>query len=172
MANAKGRLAEAYTGTGTSCPITIKITDVGLSYSARGELTDAYESTPHSSGYYHTSASYWPHGLLNQLTSNLSGLPTISYGGSGGASGLDGEGRILQVTASSGQSPVTGVTYTNSGTSEPIGSLTNVTLGSADSDSSSTMSTQVALRSTSSRSVLRNRTPVFSDGIPMVRSPP
>lgn len=135
MVNVKGRLAEAYTGTGTSCPISTKITDLGISYSARGERTDAYESTPHSSGYYHVSASYWAHGLLNQLTSNLSGLPTISYGGSGGTSGLDGEGRILQVTASSGQNPVTGVTYTNSGTTEPIGSLTNVTLGSADSDS-------------------------------------
>ncbi|MGA2234437.1 MAG: RHS repeat-associated core domain-containing protein [Terriglobales bacterium] len=135
MTNAKGRLAEALTGTGTSCPIATKITDLGLSYSARGELSDVYESTPHSSGYYHVSASYWPHGLLNQLTSNLSGLPTISYGGSGGTSGLDGEGRILQVTASSGQSPVTGVTYTNSGTTEPIGSLTKVTLGSVDSDS-------------------------------------
>ena len=135
MTNAKGRLAEAYTGTGTSCPIASKLTDVGMSYSARGEVTDVYESTPHSSGYYHTSASYWPHGSINQLSSNLSGLPTISYGGSGGASGLDGEGRMLQVTASSGQSPVTGVTYTNSGTTEPIGSLTNVTLGSVDSDS-------------------------------------
>ena len=135
MTNAKGRLAEAYTGTGTSCPIASKLTDLGLGYSARGEITDVYESTPHSSGYYHTSASYWPHGLINQLSSNLSGLPTILYGGSGGASGLDGEGRILQVTASSGQSPVTGVTYTNSGTTEPIGSLTAVTLGSVDSDS-------------------------------------
>ncbi len=72
MANAKGRLAEAYTGSGTSCPIATKITDVGISYSARGEVIDVYESTSHSSGYYHVSASYWPHGLLNQLTSNLS----------------------------------------------------------------------------------------------------
>ena len=135
MANGRGRLAEAYTGTGTSCPISSKTTDVGISYSARGEVTDVYESTSHSSGYYHVTASYWPHGLLNQLSSNISGLPTISYGGSGGTSGLDGEGRMLQVTSSSGQNPVTGVTYTNSGTTEPIGSLTNVTLGSVDADS-------------------------------------
>ena len=135
MASAKGHLAEAYTGTGTSCPIASKTTDIGMSYSVRGEVAGVYESTPHSSGYYYVGATYWPHGLLNQLSSNLSGLPTISYGGSGGASGLDGEGRILQVTASSGQSPVTGVTYTNSGTTQPIGSLTKVTLGSVDSDS-------------------------------------
>ena len=134
MANAKGRLAEAYTGSGTSCPIASKATDIGLTYSARGEVAGVYESTPHSSSYYYVGASYWAHGLINQLTSNITSLPTLSYGGSGGVSGLDGEGRLLQVTASSGQSPVTGVTYTTSGTSEPIGFLTNVTYGSADSD--------------------------------------
>ncbi len=124
-----GRLAEAYTCT--SCPGT-KITDVGFTYSERGELKDVYESTPHSGGYYHVSASYWEHGALKSLTGPS--LPTIYYGGSDG-SGLDGEGRVTKVTTSSGQSPIANnVIYTTSGTAQPIGSLTSVSLGSGDSD--------------------------------------
>jgi len=38
------------------------------------------------------------------------------------------------VTASSGTNPVTAVTYTNSGTTQPIGSITQVTFGSSDFD--------------------------------------
>src|SRR5207302_4793798 len=130
MVNTKGRLAEAYTCT--TCPGT-KITDLGYKYSARGEITDVYESTAHSSGYYHLTATYFAHGALNSL-SGVPGLPAIYYGGNSDTSGLDGEGRYLKVTASSGTSPVTGVTYTNSGTTQPIGSLSQVTLGSADND--------------------------------------
>jgi RHS repeat-associated protein len=126
-----GRLAEAYTCTG-SC--TTKLTDIGFSYSARGELTDVYESTPHSGGYYHISANYWAHGLLSNITLVGTTLPTIYYGGSDG-SGLDGEGRVTKVTASSGTSTLANnVIYTASGTVQPIGSLTSVTLGSGDSD--------------------------------------
>ncbi len=42
--------------------------------------------------------------------------------------GLDGEGRVTQVTASSGQNPVTGVTYNTSSLA------TQVNFGSGDSD--------------------------------------
>jgi RHS repeat-associated protein len=63
------------------------------------------------------------------------GVPTIYYGASNGA-GLDGEGRITQVTPSSGTpNPVTGVTYSTTSTTNPLGALTGVTFGSADSDS-------------------------------------
>lgn len=127
MTNAKSRLAEAYT---CFSPCSSKTTDLGFSYTARGEATDVYELTPHSSpSYYHVSQTYWPHGAPSQLSSNITGLPTISYGGTIGSTvGLDGEGRITQVTAASGQNPVTGVTYNNS--SLP----TQVTFGSADTD--------------------------------------
>ena len=47
MANAKGRMAEAYTCL-TAC--TSKITDLGLSYTVLGKPADVYESTPHSAG--------------------------------------------------------------------------------------------------------------------------
>jgi len=136
MTNVAGRLAEAYTGTGTSCPIATKTTDLGFSYSAKGQVADVYQKTPHSPSYYHVSASYWAHGLLKTLTpSGMTGLPTINYGGTG-TTGLDGEGRLTQVTASSGQSPVTSVTYETTGTTTaPVGALTKATLGSADSDS-------------------------------------
>jgi len=118
MANAKGRLAEAYTVT---CPTCAKTTDVGISYTGRGEVSDVYESTPHSSGYYHVNATYWAHGALNQL-SGLAGLPTLTYG-------VDGEGRPNSVSAATGQNPVSSTTYNVA--SQP----TQVNLGSSDSDS-------------------------------------
>lgn len=115
MANAKGRLAEAYTG-----PSSPKTTDLGFSYSARGELVDVYESTPHSSGYYHVAASYWPNGVPNTIQ-NLAGLPTITYG-------LDSEGRTKTVSASSGVNPVSNTVYNT--TSQ----VTEVDFGSSDKD--------------------------------------
>jgi YD repeat-containing protein len=118
MANAKGRLAEAYTG-----PSGAKVTDLGFSYSARGEVTDTYKSTPHSGGYYHVSASYWENGLRKTLATNLSVLPASwTYT-------PDGEGRVYSVAASSGQNPLTSTTYNG------FGLATGLTLGSGDSDS-------------------------------------
>ncbi len=128
MSNAKTRLAEAYTCT--TCPGT-KITDLGFSYSNRGEVTGTWQSSTNSGGYYHLTANYWPHGPLNSI-SGLPTMPTFYYGASDGT-GLDGEGRITKVTASSGQNPVTGVTYSTSTT--PVGALTQVVYGSGDSDS-------------------------------------
>lgn len=114
MANAKNRLAEAYTGTS-------KTTDLGFSYTVRGELSDAYESTPNSGGYYHVTRSYWANGGPNQLY-GIPGVPTISYG-------ADSEGRPSLVSASSGQNPVTSVAYN-------VASIpTAITFGSSDSDS-------------------------------------
>ena len=118
MANAKTRLAEAYT---CFSPCSTKLTDIGYSYTARGETSDIYESTPHSSGYYHLTETYWANGATNQL-SGLSGLPTITYG-------VDGEGRTYSASASSGQNPVSSTTYSTASLPK------QVTLGSGDSDS-------------------------------------
>jgi RHS repeat-associated protein len=126
MSNAKTRLAEAYT---CYSPCSSKITDLGLSYTARGETADVYESTPHAGGYYHVPASYWANGGLNKLNAlsngnpSLPGLPTFSYG-------ADGEGRPTTVSAGSGQNPVTGTTYNPYGTPPQ----TTVSFGSGDSD--------------------------------------
>jgi hypothetical protein len=117
MVNAKGRLAEAYTCTG-SC--TSKITDEGFSYTARGELSDQYQSSPNSGGYYHANYLYWANGAMQQI-SGLPSLPTFNYG-------VDPEGRINTLSASTGQIPLTGTTYSSA--SLPTG----LTFGSGDSD--------------------------------------
>jgi RHS repeat-associated protein len=123
MVNAKTRLAEAYTCTGTC---TSHTTDLGLSYSSLGQVTDVYEKTPNSAAFYHVTSQYWPSGSLNTL-SGLPGLPTITYGATDG-SGLDGEGRVTKVNAASGQNPVTTVTY------NVASQATAMTLGSSDND--------------------------------------
>lgn len=132
VANTKGRVAEAETDT-CAWPITQAsiITDEWSSYDKRGELTDLYESTPHSGGYYHSNAAYWANGVVNTLSlKNSSGtalIPIQTYA-------VDGEGRPNLVSAASGQNPVTSVTYSTSSTTNALGALTNVTFGSADSD--------------------------------------
>jgi len=91
MQNTRGGLAEAYTCT--TCPGT-KLTDIGFSYTNRGELSDAYESTPHSSGYYPPHAELLA-ARLSQCPQRSSGLPTITYGGIIGSTvGLDGEAAL------------------------------------------------------------------------------
>jgi YD repeat-containing protein len=121
MANAKTRLAEAYT-TSSSC--TSKCTDEGFSYTARGELTSVYQLTPHSSpNYYNVAQTYWANGGPNVLSSNLSGLPTITYG-------AEGEGRPSTISASSGQPPVIGTNYNIYSSPNQL----TVSFGSGDSD--------------------------------------
>jgi RHS repeat-associated protein len=90
-------------------------------------LADVYESTPHSGGYYHVSATYWPNGTVDVLrllnSSGGSVIPTITYT-------PDGEGRVNTVTASSGQNPVTATSYNLFG--EPT--AVNIGSGSGDAD--------------------------------------
>jgi RHS repeat-associated protein len=114
MGYTKGRLAEAYTGSPTS-----KTTDIGLTYSPRGEVTSTWESTPHSGGFYQPTAAYWANGSLQNLW--ISQIPSISYT-------PDGEGRMFKVSATSGQNPVTSASY------NPASQATGVTFGSGDSD--------------------------------------
>jgi len=121
IGNVGGRLAEAYTSSSGS-----KITDIGFCYSARGETTDVYESTPHSSGYYHTVMNYWPNGTVNILAGYLASgstfAPTQTYG-------LDGEGRWKTVTAASGPNPISTTGY------NAASQITGITYGSTDTDS-------------------------------------
>ncbi len=117
--NTLGRLASVGTCQNPTCAGPW-ITAEDFSYSARGELTDVYEWTANSGGWYHVAQSYWANGAPSQLSGSI-GLPTVSYG-------VDGEGRTSAVSASSGQNPVTGVTF-NAG-SRP----TQVNFGSGDTD--------------------------------------
>jgi len=85
MINPKAHLAEAYTATCQTCS---KITDEGFSYTVRGEVSDEYESTPHSGGYFHSAATYWANGALQNLSAPMYG---VSYN-------VDGEGRVYSAT--------------------------------------------------------------------------
>ncbi len=116
MTSAAGHLAEAYTCTG-SC--TSKLTDLGFSYSARGDVTGLLESTPSSGGYYSVGATYWPNGLLNVLSGTS--MPTITYT-------PDGEGRVYTMTDNLGNTPVSNTSY------NVFGLPTGLALGSGDSD--------------------------------------
>jgi len=109
LQNVKGRLAEAYTGA--------KTTDLGFSYDVLGRTVNYLESTPHSSGYYNVTASYYPNGVLQTLAGV--GLPTIT-------NNLEGMGRVSSVNASSGGNPVSVVTY------NAASQVTGVTFGSSD----------------------------------------
>jgi len=125
MSSAEGRMAEAYTCAGSGAPpCTPTITDEGFSYDVRGQMSAYYQKSPNSNGYYNLSATYWEDRSL-ETVSGVS-LPTLTYGT------LDGEGRVQTVTASSGTNPVSGVTYNNTSTTEPIGALLTVTLGAGD----------------------------------------
>lgn len=114
-----GRLAEAETDTCAS-PITQSsiLTDEWFSYTNRGELSDSYESTPHSGTYYHAAATYWANAALNQLNAYIGS--TLNYSA---AWNLDGEARPYS------DYPVTGTTY--NAASQP----TQVNFSWGDSDS-------------------------------------
>jgi len=118
MVDAKSRMAEAYT---CFSPCSTKLTDVGFSYTVRGEISDVYESAPHSSGFNHVKQTYWANGETSAFSA-LSGLPTINYN-------VDGEGRPYSATAFTGQNPLSSTAYN-------VASLpTAVNLGSSDGDS-------------------------------------
>lgn len=114
MQNSEGRMAEAYTA---ATQAGTKVTDLGFSYDANGRTIDFYESTPHSSGYYDVTASYWANDMLRTLKGVS--LPTLTYG-------PDGEGRPKTVSASTGVNPVSSTSY------NPAGQVTDVTFGSSD----------------------------------------
>jgi hypothetical protein len=61
-----GRLGEAYTTTSacSSTNLPTVITDEAFGYTARGELQDYYQSSPHSGGTYHVPMTYWANGLI------------------------------------------------------------------------------------------------------------
>ena len=116
MANAKGRMAEAYT---CFSPCSTKLTDIGFSYTARGEVTDMYESTPNSGGYYHSSATYWENRAPKLLT-NSAGYYFLY--------GLDGRGRVNSATDGGGAHPLASTAY--NAASQP----TLLSFGSSDTD--------------------------------------
>ncbi len=116
-----GRLGHAYTCPASPSDCSTWTTDLGFVYSSRGELSDVYELTPNSNGYYHLSATYWANGLINTLNSRLGSLPTWTYN-------PEGEGRASTVSDSSPRTLVSPTSY------NLYGLPTNITFGSTDYD--------------------------------------
>lgn len=118
VATTLSRIEEAYSDNCTSG----KITDEWFSYDALGNLTDLYESTPHSGGFYHTTAQYFPNGAVQ----SVSGVPSQNTWNFG----VEGEGRPSSAVNGS-TTWVSSVAYNL--TSNP--STMTITYGSGDSDS-------------------------------------
>jgi RHS repeat-associated protein len=125
ISNSVGRLIEAETDT-CAWPITQSsiITDEWFSYTSRGETSDVYQATPSTgTSYYHVAQSYWANGTPYQLSSSISGLPTITYG-------VNGMGDVGSTSASTvPYTLVSGVGYNTASL------VTGITYGSSDSDS-------------------------------------
>ncbi len=117
MTNTLGRIAEAYTAPASG---GTKVTDEGFSYTARGEVSDVYQSTPNSGGYYDTNATYFANHALNTLSGVTGGPWTYA---------LDGKGRPYSAIQGASTKIVTSTTY--NAADEPC----VVTLGLGDSDS-------------------------------------
>jgi YD repeat-containing protein len=111
------RLAEAYTAPTVG---GTKVTDEGFSYTALGAISDVYQKSPHSGGYYHTSATYFENGALN----TLSGVP----GQSAWTFSIDGKGRPYSAVQGASSSLVNSVTYNPS--DKPL--VVNLGLGDTD----------------------------------------
>ena len=117
MTNSLGRVAEAYTAPTSSGS---KVTDEGFSYTLRGEISDVYESTPNSSGYFHTTATYFGNGAVHTV-GGVPGQGTLTYS-------LDGKGRPYSAILGSSTTLASTVTYNAS--DQPL----VITLGLGDTD--------------------------------------
>jgi RHS repeat-associated protein len=92
LLNTLGRVAEVETDDCTHYG-TQSLTDEWFGYDGNGRNTDVYESTPHSGGYYHTTAGYWANGVIQSL-GGVGQQSSYSYG-------VDGEGRPYSATQGS-----------------------------------------------------------------------
>jgi YD repeat-containing protein len=82
LTNTLGRLIEAVTDKCDNTGDAI-ITDEWFNYTPRGEISDKYQSSPNSGGYYHEILTYWENGATKQI-SGLPSLPTFTWCGRGG----------------------------------------------------------------------------------------
>jgi hypothetical protein len=101
VSNAGGRLVEATTDNCTAFPPTTALTDEWFSYDADGNVTDEWEKTPHSNGYFHSTATYYANGQFASL--GIPGVGTINYT-------LDSAGRWYSAKMGT-LNLVSGVTY-------------------------------------------------------------
>jgi RHS repeat-associated protein len=133
MQNVMGSVAEAYTCTG-SC--TSKLTDVFDSSTpvtsgtaAGGVLSQLWESTPNSGGYFLTQTTSYPNGSLAALSASKSGasigVPNMTYG-------IDGEGRLSTATDTTYSLNLVAATVYNAASSPTSLTYGNASTGSAN----------------------------------------
>jgi YD repeat-containing protein len=84
-----GRIVSAATSESAGC--NTLTTDEWFSYDKDGRVTDTWQSTPHSSQYYHSVATFFENGKVKTLQLASPSLYTMSYT-------LDGEGRWNTLT--------------------------------------------------------------------------
>ena len=83
--NGVGRIVEAETDNCTYPPTAATMfSDEWFSYDAVGNVTDVWEKTSHSGGYYHSTATYFANGQMSSL--GIPAVGTINYT-------LDADGR-------------------------------------------------------------------------------
>jgi RHS repeat-associated protein len=83
--NTAGRMVEAYTNNDCNGTTNV-VTDEWFSYDKNGHMTDMWELTPHSTQYYHSTATFAGNGVVTSLQLASPSLYTMNYT-------LDGEGR-------------------------------------------------------------------------------
>ncbi|HWW15189.1 MAG TPA: RHS repeat-associated core domain-containing protein [Candidatus Dormibacteraeota bacterium] len=99
LSNQYGRLVEAATD---ACAANTLLTDEWFNYDKDGHMLTMWESTPNSSGYYKSTATFYGNGAVNTLA--LSGQSfTTTYG-------LDGKGRTSTLSIGS-STVVSGTTF-------------------------------------------------------------
>ncbi len=123
MSNTLGRIAEAFTAPGYS---STRVTDEGFSYTGRGQVSNFYQWSTNSGGWYSTSATYLANGALNTLdATNAAGTDLIN---GPWTYIVDGKGRPYISTNKTNGTMVSSVTYNVA--DEPC----VVTLGLGDTD--------------------------------------
>jgi RHS repeat-associated protein len=146
--NIVGRLVEAETDDCSAWPPTTAsmITDEWFSYDGNGNLSDVWEHTPHSGGYYHTSVTR-AHNNAVTAVSGIPGYATTTYG-------LDSDGHPS--TAMQGTTTlVAGVTYGPTGpTYVNIGSGTDEDVYSYDPSTGRMSQYQFYVGSSNTKGVL------------------
>lgn len=104
ITNVGGRMVEAETDNCVQPP-TSPITDEWFSYDTDGNMTDMWESTPHSGQYYHSVATFNGNGTVATLHLKSPSSYTLTYG-------LDGEGRWNSLSeGTTTVVPTAGVTF-------------------------------------------------------------
>ena len=83
--NTAGRMVEAYTNNDCNGTTNV-VTDEWFSYDKDGHMADIWELTPHSTQYYHSTATFAANGVVTSLQLASPSLYTMNYT-------LDGEGR-------------------------------------------------------------------------------